>query len=291
MNKTNKKELRALVRTMYDYQAMRIITAGRLRLKKDESEMIEDYMDDPEISEKDYNAIDYTFQTSKRVEARLLKEIRGIVRAEPIYNEFLIKVLGCGELMSAVILCEFDIKIATTVSKMWQFAGLNPGLIKGKKIIKITKKTDTSNIVKEYENQKGEKCGIIQSNEMIRGDKKKAGFVAPFNSWLRTKLIGVLAGGMIKASGNINEEKINYAMKYYYHYKKRLEQEKNTVLHIGKETAWKEVSKGHRDSAAKRYMIKMFLKDLYVIWRTLEGLEVRKPYQEEYLGYKHAINE
>ena len=34
-------------------------------------------------------------------------------------------------------------------------------------------------------------------------------------------------------------------------------------------------------------MIKMFLKDLYIAWRTLEGLEVRKPYEEEYLNRKH----
>jgi hypothetical protein len=34
-------------------------------------------------------------------------------------------------------------------------------------------------------------------------------------------------------------------------------------------------------------MIKMFVKDLYVAWRTIEGLEVRKPYQEEYLGKVH----
>lgn len=287
MQEKDRKELRALVRTMYDFQSMRIITANRLRLKKDESKMAEDYMDDAEISEKDYNAVDFTYKQSQRVEKRLLKEISRIVKTEPIYNEFLIKVLGCGELMSAAILCEFDIKIATTVSKMWQFAGLNSGLVRGKKIIKVTKKTDMANLIKEYENKKGEKCAIIQSDEMIRGDKKLAGFVAPYNSWLRTKLIGVLAGGMIKAGGSQNENKINYAVKFYYPYKQRLEQEENKVMHIGKETAWKDVSKGHRDSAAKRYMIKMFVKDLYVAWRTIEGLPVRPSYQEEYLGHKH----
>jgi len=287
MNQQERKELKALVRTMYDYQSMRIVTANRLRIKKDESEMAEDFMDDAEISEKDYDAVNYTWETSKRVEKRLEKEIAKIVKSEPIYEKFLVKVLGCGPLMSAAILCEFDINIATTVSKMWQFAGLNSGMVKGKKIVKITKKTDMSALIKQYENQKGEQCGIIQSDELVRGDKKQAGFVAPFNSWLRAKLIGVLAGGMIKAGGSTNEDKINYATKFYYPYKARLEQEENKVMHLGKETEWKEVSKGHRDSAAKRYMIKMFLKDLYVAWRTVEGLEVRKPYQEEYLGKRH----
>jgi len=34
-------------------------------------------------------------------------------------------------------------------------------------------------------------------------------------------------------------------------------------------------------------MVKMFLKDLYVAWRELEGLEIRRPYEEEYLGRVH----
>ena len=106
------------------------------------------------------------------------------------------------------------------------------------------------------------------------------GYVAPFNQKLRTALVGVLADGFIKQQNF-------YCMEFYYPYKQRLEQEENTIIHIGKETAWKDVSKGHRDRAAKRYMIKMFLKDLYVAWRTIEGLPVREPYQFEYLGHKH----
>jgi len=76
-------------------------------------------------------------------------------------------------------------------------------------------------------------------------------------------------------------------MEFYYPYKERLSKEKNEVLHIGKMKPWDEVSLGHRDRAAKRYMVKMFIKDLYVAWREIEGLPVRVPYQEEYLGHKH----
>lgn len=57
------------------------------------------------------------------------------------------------------------------------------------------------------------------------------------------------------------------------------------------EIAWKETTPGHRHKAATRKMIKMFLKDLYVAWRTVEHLPVRKPYEEEYLGRKHAVGE
>lgn len=39
---------------------------------------------------------------------------------------------------------------------------------------------------------------------------------------------------------------------------------------------------------AIRYMIKMFLKDLWVAWRTLEGLPVTPDYAEAKLGMKHG---
>jgi len=49
-----------------------------------------------------------------------------------------------------------------------------------------------------------------------------------------------------------------------------------------------EESPGHRDRYARRVMIKAFLRDMYVAWRTLEGLPVRPPYQQEYLGHEHS---
>jgi hypothetical protein len=285
MNESKRKELRAMVRTMYDYQDMRIRTAGRLRLNADDFPVDETNMDDAEINEKDYETLEYVKLSTSKIEKKLAKEIQNILKTEAIYKDFFVNVRGCGPLMSAACLSEFDIHKADTVSKLWQFAGLNSGLVRGKKIIKITKDTDMSQTIKAYENKKGEQCGIILTDEMIRGDKLTSGFVAPFNQWLRTKLIGVLAGGMIKAQSGDNGR--NYAIDFYYPYKNRLEQEENKVLHLGKMTAWKDTTKGHRDSAAKRYMIKMFLKDLYVAWRTIEGLPVRPSYQEEYLGHKH----
>ena len=138
---------------------------------------------------------------------------------------------------------------------------------------------------KRVENKDGT-FSLVYTGEMVRGDKLTPGHVAPFNKRLRTALVGVMADGFIKAQ---NE----YCMQYYYPYKARLECEENTVAEISKsgakpvDIAWKDAKKAHRDRAAKRYMIKMFLKDLYVAWRKIEGLPVRVPYAEEYLGKKH----
>ena len=50
---------------------------------------------------------------------------------------------------------------------------------------------------------------------------------------------------------------------------------------------WREAYPDHRHKAAIRKMIKEFLKDLYVAWREIEGLPIRKPYEEEYLDKVH----
>lgn len=263
MTQERRRELRALVRTMYDYQAMRIVSCGRLRQKADLSQQDEENMEDAIFLEKEYPALVDVRDSSIEIEKRLAKAIAEMVKAEPLWTAFLDGVKGCGPLMSAAIMAEFDIHQATTVSKMWQFAGLNPGTVKGKKRVQ----------------GKGKEFTVEVTDTMIRGDRRSPGFVSPYNGWLRTKLVGVLASCMIKSRSS-------YATDYYYPMKARLEQEENVVA--GGEKAWKDESKGHRDNAAKRYMIKMFLKDLYVAWRTIEGLPVREPYQVEYLGKRHS---
>jgi hypothetical protein len=80
---------------------------------------------------------------------------------------------------------------------------------------------------------------------------------------------------------------------YYYFDKNRLENSSVIIKEVekggkAKEITWKDATPGHRHKAAIRKMIKEFLKDLYVAWRTIEGLPVREPYMVEYLGKRHA---
>ena len=174
------------------------------------------------------------------MELLIMKDIAKAVKVHPLWKAFLKDVKGCGESIAAVILTEFDIRKAPTVSNLWSFAGLAPG--KDRKV-------------------KGQKC--------------------PYNQFLRAKLCGVLGSSFLKCASPYSE--------FYYDMKHRLES-----------MDWGTASKnptdksrpkaGHQHKAATRYMIKMFLKDLYVAWRTLEGLPVRAPYQEEYLDKKHAVS-
>jgi hypothetical protein len=253
-----------LVRAREDFQAMRKRMDNRIGRKADGTDQD---IDAREFRE-DHAAMFASIADAARMQEKTIeKMLHTVLKEFPVYNEFLSNVKGVGDIAAGWIIGEYDIHRATTVSKLWQFTGLNPGMVPGKKRV---------------ENKDGS-FSFILSGEMVRGDRLTPGHVAPFNKRLRTAMVGVLADGFIKAQSP-------YALEYYYPYKERLAQEVNvpTTADPEKGKPWKDDSKGHRDRAAKRYMIKMFLKDLYVAWRTLEGLTVRRPYQEEYLGHVHG---
>ncbi len=266
MNDTNRQAVRTLVRLREDFQAMRKRMDNRLGRKADGSEQnIEERAFRPEDYANFQAVADNARQQEKEIEKMLLKTLRRF----PIYTEWLAKVKGVGTISAGWIVAEYDIHEATTVSKLWQYTGLNPGEVRGKKRV---------------ENNDGT-YSYVETDKMVRGDKMTPGFVAPFNKRLRVALLGVMADGFIKSQNH-------YALEHYYPYKERLANSENQVKEIKKggvtvEIPWNEATKGHRNQAAKRYMLKMFLKDLYVVWRELECLYVRPPYQEEYLGHKH----
>jgi hypothetical protein len=261
--------IRILVRAREDFQAQRKRMDNRIGRKADGTEQ---EITDRQFRPEDLASFVEIAEAAKEQEKAIEKKLLHALRKVPIYNEWLKSVKGVGTIAAAQIVANIDIEKATTVSKIWQYCGLNPGMVRGKR----------------RKERKDGGFGVITTETLIRGDRMTAGFVSPFNKQLRTSLCGVLADGFIKAQAP-------YAMEYYYPYKARLEQSESKVSEIRKagakpeEIAWKDAKKAHRDRAAKRYMIKMFLRDLYQTWRALEGLEVRPPYQEQYLGHKHAV--
>ena len=258
--------VRMYVRLREDFQAMRKRMDNRIGRKADGQMQ---NVEEREFRNEDLAAFARHADTARLQEDKIEKELAKALKRFPIYTQWLKNVKGVGPIAAGWIIAEYDIQKATTVSKLWQFTGLNPSLVIGKKRV---------------ENKDGT-FSYIPTDTLIRGDKMTPGFVAPFNKRLRVALVGVLADGFIKA-------KSPYALNYYYPYKERLAHSENIVSVVKKggkvvDMLWNEVTKGHRDQAAKRYMIKMFLKDLYVAWRTIEGLPVREPYQEQYLGHVH----
>ena len=110
-------------------------------------------------------------------------------------------------------------------------------------------------------------------------DRKVKGKKCPFNQFLRAKLCGVLGSSFLKC---------NSPYRLFYDNKKHRLESMDWGTASKNPTDPKRPKAGHQHKAATRYMVKMFLKDLYVAWRTLEGLPVRKPYEEEYLGKGHT---
>lgn len=293
MKNKNQEALRLIVRTREDFQKIRKAINNRLGFKKirltgkkGQEKLIYEYQD---VDERSFNEEDMhklvTLSLASMLDEKKSENIlNDVLKRFKVYNEFLNtnKALGCADIVSGWILGEFDIHEATTVSKMWQFAGLNPSLIRGKKsVAKSDYKESIGEIIKDLPPLKdGKKRYCVLTNELIRGDKKTKGFLCPYNANLKRVLMGILAANMIKAQGH-------YVHEYYYPEKLRLSNSDKEVIHLGKMTPWKDTSDGHRDFAARRKMIKAFLTDFYVAWRTCEGLPVRKPYCEEYLGKKH----
>jgi hypothetical protein len=301
--------VRLLVRAREDFQSQRKRMDNRMGRKADGGEQnITERAIQPEDAELFVGISD----AAREQEADIEKKLKKILKRFPIYTEWMLGVKGVGTIAAAQIIGNIDIHKATTVSKIWQYCGLNPGMVAGKKRVENADGTFT----------------LVPTGQMIRGDKLTAGHVAPFNKNMRTALCGVLADGFIKAGIRYSpctqaeydsspehlrdiRDKKNAAgvvskvpclldeitcpyCRIYIDYKNRLANSEAMTTEIPKagakpaQLAWKAAKPGHRDRAAKRKMIKMFLADLYVAWRALEGLEVRPSYQEQYLGHKHS---
>ena len=181
------------------------------------------------------------------------RRLGNILKDYPIYNNFLAGVVGVGPAMAGVIISEIDITKAEYPSSVHKYAGLD---VAGDGQGRSRKKEHLE------ESQYTDKNGELQTKKGIT-----------FNPFLKTKLVGVLGSSFVKQS----PDKCKYR-KVYDDYKHRIE---NMEAH-------KEKSKGHRHNMAVRYMIKIFLIDLYNEWRSLEGLPVAPTYSESKLGKIHG---
>jgi hypothetical protein len=254
------------------------------------------------------------YKTLEKQEARHFRGLSYALEDYPIYTEFLRNVDGVGPAMAGVIISEIDITKATYSSSLWAYAGLDtvmwfelkqryhddaPARLYrrhpegdfttfGPKWMELgyefllTRKSTNEKLgtyglpdLGEATEKQGWGTGRSRKKESlversyINKDKELASRVGiTFNPFLKTKLMGVLAGCFLRA-GNEKYGGI------YRAYKERIEQVEK----------WKEKTKGHRNNAAQRYMMKQFLVDLYVKWRTIEGLEVHPSYQEAKFGH------
>jgi hypothetical protein len=188
----------------------------------------------------------------EKQEATQFSRLGNVLKDFPIYNEFLVNVYGIGPAMAGVILSEINIHAAEYPSSLWKYAGLD--------------------VAGDGQGRSRRKEHLVESTYIDADGVEQTKNGISFNPFLKTKLVGVLGSSFIKQSA----AKCQYR-KIYDDYKHRLE---NSPAHADK-------SKGHRHSMAVRYAVKRFLADLYVAWRTLEGLPVANEYSVDKLGIVH----
>jgi len=232
-----KKILKDAVNTFYDYQKMRISLEGRIRAGN------------YSVSEENIFVVHLNGFT--KLEKGMFKYIKELLLEFNIWNEWLKDQVGIGPTIGGVLLSRINIDKCSTVSKMWAYSGIATGQTFG------------------YKYNKKKKLWI-KTDILIPIDKLTAGFRSPYDTFLKAKLLGVMA---------VSFNRSNYPYrKFYIDNKNRL---------ISKNWG---VSDGHRHNASMRYMVKMFEIDFHLEWRKLRGLSVRKSYKEEYLS-KHGLDE
>ena len=209
------------------------------------------------------------------------RRLKALLDDIPIWSNYLKTLPGCGPAMAGVMISELDPHKARHASSFWKYAGLDVAKYylatkEGKKDVgisivdleAITEHEANGWTLTESWSGRSRRAEHLIIKEYLDKDKKPATRKAiTFNPWLKTKLY-VLAGCLIKQGGTYKD--------IYDGYKHRLENRPD----------WADKTKGHRHNAAMRYMIKMFLADLWAFWRNLEGLPVSEPYAVAKLGLR-----
>ncbi len=268
-------KLRTAVEYFYDLQKLRIASGNRNTAG----------VKTTELDDRDKEFLAAMSVGLNTLEKEALKHVRGRLKGIPIYEQWLKDQKGVGPTMAGVMLSQIDITRCNTPSQLWAYCGFAT--------VRYCK--DCEKVVEEK--SLGESiCSCGSTEHYHRADRRKKGEKTRYNPWLKAKLAKVLAESFIKSNSPWR--------KFYDDYKHRKQNElvdgcmacegKGKVKGAicinckgkGGPSPWGR-SDGHRHNAAKRYMVKMFLMEMWVTWRSMEGLETRTPYAEEYLNRAH----
>jgi len=205
----------------------------------------------------------------ERDETVNFRQLGDVLDLIPIYTEYLAQQRGIGPAMAGVLVAYLDPAKARHVSSFWKYAGLD-----------VAGGTGRS---RRQEH-------LVERSYIDRNGVEKTRMGITYEPFLKTKLMGVLAGSFLRSGSPWR--------KVYDDYKHRLEsdpaREKVTVAewkkrHRAEEDVSKLWTPGRIHAASSRYMVKMFLAELWTTWRRLEELPVSEPYAVDKLGRKpHA---
>jgi hypothetical protein len=201
-------------------------------------------------------------------EDRTFRRIGTLLEDVPIYRDYLKGVVGCGVTMAAVIVTGINIHKCEYPSSVWKYCGYD--------------------VAPDGAGRSKRKEHLVKREYTTKKKTKAMRDSVTYNPFLKTKLY-VLGGCLIK-SGNEKYRKIydDYKHRLEHHEKYGIANDKNRIAEIREKYDYAYAPKGHRHAMAMRYMIKMFLTDLYNYWRAQEGLPVAPTYSEAKLGKTHG---
>lgn len=232
--------------------------------------------------------IDDSAASLERMEAQCQKLIERLIlrSCEKPFYEWLINHRGIGPVTAGCIISELGSpERFRTVSSLWAYCGLSV---------------------------------VVEEDGMGHCQRRERGKTANWNSFLKTKLLGVIATNFVKQQTSAMKEGDLESAKnivVLHGYKNRIVQRNDLIPEShryynknGKELfqissddivrtydkhgnpkedipgyAIPRRSKGHLNNMALRYMIKMFLCDALNEWRRIKGLPRLVPWDEKYL--------
>ena len=271
------------------------------------------------------------------------KNLGKVLEDVPIYKEFLSKIPGIGPQMAGVLVSEIDIHKAEYPSSLHKFSGLDVIVIGKYTDKKGEEKTVRGDLIESFyadgdysknmiiDGCLGELETVGRSRKSFslvkREYETKDGVTASkdsitFNPWLKTKLIGVLAGNFLKQStmlvngkemGSAKRTDLAKSLGFKPTTKVELKPQKQVDQFLVQNGYHLEFVPGiyaehyynykerldnspyhdektdlHKHNMALRFMIKRFLVDYYKVARQLENLPVALEYGEAKLGLVHG---
>lgn len=267
----NRLALKRKTRLFYDCQRLRMQSGGRTKVQAEGNEI--------ELATVDILMLEARSNDLFALEQEALRDIKAHLKSMPVWTQILsdkTRFKGIGPTMAAVIISEIDIHKATTASAVWRYSGLATVPCKRcnrcKDEVTLAKGHDAP--LYKHTFQRQQKCAdaaklILEEDtyDSAHSERPVKGEKLHYNKFLKSKMVHVMSGCLLKANSPYRS--------FYDNYKHRMI------------SAGKGRTDGHRHQMSLRYMVKMVLKDIWIDWRTLEGLEVRPSYQEEYLGHSH----
>lgn len=218
----------------------------------------------------DYDLMD-EYMSLWEVEKKTEKTITSLIKAHPLWGYFFEPIKGCGPIMAAACVSYFDIFSARWPSSFMAYAGLNPVPYYNED------EEDPQNI--QVYHRANSKSYTVMKKYIDRDGNVKEKKSITYNPQLKSILLGVLASCILRA--NIRTDKKTGIVTVTGEYANAYMDYKNR-----KRNQFPNYSASHINKMALNYMMRQFVKKLWVAWREVEGLTVPESYEEKFLGMK-----